>query len=134
MMAAEFWQWVGQILTLLGGVGVVAAFVAKFFADRSNERYKAELGRETERLKAELGKDAETHKWKLKKKEILFQKEFEAALDFFALRRRIEPRFRHPDMEWHEAMRDVIERFSTSEKSTERVHREAWPGASSKNS
>jgi hypothetical protein len=116
MTSAEIWQWVGQALTLIGGVGVVAAAVAKYFADRSNESHKAELGRETERLKTELGKDVETHKWKLKKKEMLFQKEFQAALELFDLRRKIEPRFRHPNMEWHEAMEDVVERFSSSEK------------------
>jgi hypothetical protein len=85
------------------------------FTDRSLEKHKAELNQETEKLKAELGREAETHKWKLRKKEILFEKEFEAASDFFVLRRKIEPRFRHPDMDWSEAVEGVVDDFSTSE-------------------
>lgn len=116
-MTAEIWQWLGQILAPLGGAGVVAWAVAKYFADRSIETHKSELNQETERLKAELGRDVETHKWKLKKKEILFEKEFEAASEFFVLRRKIEPKFRDPDMDYSEAMEEVIERFSSAQDS-----------------
>jgi hypothetical protein len=101
------------------GAGAVAAAIihlaGRFYADKSLEKHKAELGQETEKLKAELGREAETHKWKLKKKEILFEKEFEAASEYFGLRRKIEPRFRHPDMEWTDAVEDVVNDFSNTE-------------------
>lgn len=116
MTSSDIWQLIGQGLALIGGAGVVAAAVAKYFSDRSIESHKATLSQETERLKAELGKEGEAHKWKLKRREILFEKEFAAASELFELRRKIEPSFRHPDMEWHEALDDVIDGFSTSEQ------------------
>src|SRR5579862_3214343 len=120
MTEPEFWADVGKLLALLGGAsvvaGAVAAFVGKIFADRSIEKHRAVLTQETERLKAELGKDAETHRWKLRKNEILFQKEFEAASDFFELHRQLEPSYRHPDMDWYEAAKDIVESFSDSEE------------------
>jgi hypothetical protein len=107
------------VVSALGGSAVIAAAVAAFFgklfADRSLESHKADLGQETERLKGELAKESETHKLKLKKQELLFQKELEAASDFFALRRKIEPKYRHPDMDWGEALEDVVEAFAKSE-------------------
>jgi hypothetical protein len=108
-----------QVIGALAGVSAVAAavggFVGKILADRSIEKHKAALGQETERLKADLGKDAETHKWKLKRKEMLFEKEYAAASEFFEIRRRIEPRYSYPDKEWHEALDDVIEGFGKSD-------------------
>jgi hypothetical protein len=93
------------VVSALGGSAVIAAAVAAFFgklfADRSLESHKA--------------KESETHKLKLKKQELLFQKELEAASDFFALRRKIEPKYRHPDMDWGEALEDVVEAFAKSE-------------------
>jgi hypothetical protein len=133
MTSAEIYQWLGQILPPLGGASVVAWGVAKYFADRSIEKHKTELGQETERLKAELGRDAETHKWKLRKKEILFEKEFEAASEFFVLRRRIEPRFRHPDMDHAEAMEEVVDRFSSFQESLRSFIAKHGPALRTKN-
>jgi hypothetical protein len=117
MTGADIWNFVVNALAFIGGIGtigLIAGGVAKFFADRSNERFKAQLGQEAERLKAELGKDAETHKWKLKRKELLFEKEYAAASEFFELHRKLEPRYSHPDKEWHEALDDVIDDFTKS--------------------
>jgi hypothetical protein len=70
---AEVWDLLLKTVGLFGGVGVVtvaaAAFDSKLVADRSIESHKAELGRETER------------------REILYQKEIEAASAFIALHR-----------------------------------------------
>lgn len=126
-------QIIDLILKSAGGIAivwVVAGFlgklVSKYFADsalegrkaelqKEVEKHKTELGQETEKLKAELSKDSETHKWKLKKQEILFEKEFEAASEFFKLHRKLQPKFRHPDMEHDDAMEDVVDAFSDSE-------------------
>jgi hypothetical protein len=119
MNREEVIAYVWRAIALFGGAGViaaaVAAYVGKFLADRSLEKHKAALGQETERLRAELGRDAETHKWELRKREILFQKEIEAASEFFELHRKLEPKFRHPDMDWNEAADDVIDGFSDAE-------------------
>ena len=115
----DFWAFLWKAIALLGGLsvisGAVGGFVAKFFADRSIEHHKAALGQETERLKGELAKETETHKLKLKRQEILFEKELDAAADFSALYRQIEPRFRHPDMDWDEALEDVVKSFTNTE-------------------
>lgn len=115
----DFWAFLWKAIALLGGLsvisGAVGGFVAKFFADRSIEQHKDALGQETERLKGELAKETETHKLKLKRQEILFEKELDAAADFSALYRLIEPRFRHPDMDWDEALEDVVKSFTDTE-------------------
>jgi hypothetical protein len=114
-IAALLWK----AVAVFGGVSVISVaisgFLAKFLADRSIERHKATLVQETERLKAELGKDAETHKWKLKKNELLFEKEYAAAIAFFELRRKYEPSRKHPDMDWSEVQEYVIESFTDAE-------------------
>jgi hypothetical protein len=119
MTKAEAWSLLIQALGWFGGGAVVtialAGFVSKLMADRSIESHKAELGRETEKLKGELAKETETHKLKLKKREILYQKEIEAASAFVALHRFIEPKFRHPDMDWDEALDDVVDSFADTD-------------------
>src|SRR6266852_2635339 len=119
MTKAEAWGLLVQALGLFGGGAVVtvalAAFFSKFMADRSIESHKAELGRETEKLKGELAKETETHKLSLKKREILYQREIEAASAFIALHRSIEPKYRHPDMDHDDALEDVVDSFSDTE-------------------
>jgi len=116
---AEAWGLLIQALGWFGGGAVVtiaiAGFLSKFMADRSIEKHKASLGRETERLKGELAKETESHKLALKKQEMLYQKELDAASAFVALHRKVEPKYRYPDMEWEEAMDDVVDSFTDTE-------------------
>ena len=120
MTKAEVWDLLLKAVGLFGGVGAItiaaAAYASKLMADRSIESHKAELGRETEKLKGELAKETETHKLNLKKREILFQKEIDAASAFIALHRTIEPKYSHPDMDWDEAMADVAADFASIER------------------
>jgi hypothetical protein len=53
---------------------------------------------------------------RLKNSEFLFQKELEAVSQFMALRRRIMPSYRFPEMEWHDACEDFAGRFERAEK------------------
>ena len=71
--------------------------------------------REVERLKGELAKEVETHKLKLRKQEILFAKEIEAASNFIALHHAIQPTYSHPDKDWDEALEEVVHDFSSTE-------------------
>ncbi|MCP3444082.1 hypothetical protein [Bradyrhizobium sp. CCGUVB14] len=116
MTKAEAWGLLLQALTYLGGGAVLtialAGFFSKFMADRSIESHKAALGQETERLKGELAKETETHKLALKKREMLYQKELEAASAFIALHRFIEPKYAYPDMDWDDAMDNVVDDFT----------------------
>lgn len=119
MTKAEAWGLLIQALGWFGGGAVItiaiAGFLSKLMADRSIEKHKASLGRETERLKGELAKETETHKLALKKRELLYQKELEAASAFVALHREVEPKYRFPDMEWEDAMDDVVDSFTGTE-------------------
>jgi hypothetical protein len=116
---AEAWGLLLQALAWFGGGAVVtvaiAGFFSKFMADRSIEKHKALLGRETERLKGELAKETETHKLALRKRELLYQKELDAASAFIALHRRFEPKYSFPNMDWHEAMDEVVDGFTDTE-------------------
>lgn len=126
-----------QALAVLGGVGVVAAavgaVVSKFVSDRLIESHKASLSQETERLKGELAKETETHKLKLKREEVLFSREIDAAVEFSKLRRRIEPSYRHPDMDWDEAMEDVVEDLTDTETVLNKFSAECAPFLSPEN-
>ncbi|MBB2823282.1 UNVERIFIED_ORG: hypothetical protein GGD59_006588 [Rhizobium esperanzae] len=112
-----------SVVALLGGGGVVlaaiCAFISKFIADRTVEGHKATLNAELERLKNELAKESELHKLKLRKAEILFERELEAVAEFGTLYRQIVPRYSHPDMDWDDACDNVASRFPTIEEQLE---------------
>ena len=57
----------------------------------------------------------------------------EAATAFFSLRRRIEPKYLHPDMDWDEALQNVVEDFQASEKRLETFAAQYGPILSDKN-
>jgi len=119
MTWAEAWDAIGKIATLLGGLGVVviglSGWLAKMVTDWTIEGHKSKLVQEVEKLKGELAKETESHKLLLKRHELLFMKEMDAASAFIALHREVEPKRRHPDMDWDEAMEDVADDFSRTE-------------------
>lgn len=112
-----------SVIALLGGGSVVlvgiCAFVSKFVADRTIEGHKAALAIELERVKNELAKETEAHKLKLRKAELLFDRELEATSEFSALYRKIRPDYSRPDMDWADACGIVAGTFSSIEKDLE---------------
>jgi hypothetical protein len=108
-----------KVLAYLGGGAVIvaglAAAVSKYIADRTIERRKAELAMEVERVKGELTKDTETHKLKLRKTELLFAKQLDAAEAFFILRDKIYPKYSFPDKDWHSVREEIIDDFTSIE-------------------
>jgi hypothetical protein len=120
-----------KAIVVLGGgtvvIGAISAFVSKYFADRSIEGHKAQLNKEVERLKGELAKETETHKLKLKKQEMLFTKELDAAVQFFALHKHIRPSYSHPDMDWDEAVEEVARDFTDTEHRLKKFMTEHGP-------
>jgi hypothetical protein len=93
-------------------LGAIAALGITILANRSLESKKAELVAEIEKLKGELSKETESHKFTLKKKDVLFGKEIEAAVAYFDLYSRLEPRYSHPDKDWSEVITEVLEGFT----------------------
>lgn len=77
---------------------------------------KAKADAEIERTKNELLRSVESYKVQLKKSEFLFQKEFEAASAFTAVRQSIHPGFIVPMMDWHDACDEIARNFGRIEK------------------
>ena len=106
------WELALRIIAAFGGLvaiaGVVAAVVSKVMSDRVLESHKSALQKEVERLKADLAKEQETHKLVLKRKEILFSREIDAAKAFFELHQKISPTYSFPDKEWTDVVDDML--------------------------
>jgi len=97
----------GVILGSLGGGAAIifgfSSWLGKVWANRLMAKEKTEHAQELESLRSRLTQDTERYKIKLKKSEFLFQKEFEAASEFVALKRSFLPNYSHPNMDWYEA-------------------------------
>jgi hypothetical protein len=105
----------GVILGSLGGGAAIifgfSSWLGKVWANRLMEKEKAEYAQALESLRSRLTQDTESYKIKLKKSEFLFQKEFEAASEFVALKRSFLPTYSHPDMDWYEACDEIANDF-----------------------
>ena len=105
----------GVILGSLGGAAVIifgfSIWLGKVWANRLMTKEKAEYAQELESLRNRLTQDTESYKIKLKKSEFLFQKEYEAASEFVALKRSFLPTYSHPDMDWYEACDEIAHDF-----------------------
>jgi hypothetical protein len=95
------------VVSLGGGGAIVLGlsnWIGKIFADRYAER-----------MKHELQQEIEGYKTRLRKSEFLFQKEFDAASQFIALRQSLVPRYRFRDMDWGDACEDFASDFTKVE-------------------
>ena len=100
------------IISLGGGGAIVLGL--------SNWIGKILAGRYVEKLKHEIQQEIESYRTKLRKSEFLFQREFEAASQFIALRRSLMPRYRFPEMEWYDACEDFANKLAKVETDLER--------------
>lgn len=109
-----------KAVAALGGVAAVAGAVAKSVSDHASKKWlqenKGKLDEALETHKAALAKETEAHKLTLKRQELLFARELEAADAFMAVWRKIWPQSSRPNMDWHEACEDVALRLGTVEK------------------
>jgi len=105
----------GVVLGSLGGAAAIifgfSSWLGKVWANRLMTKEKAEYAQELESLRNRLTQDTESYKIKLKKSEFLFQKEYEAASEFVALKRSFLPTYLHPDMDWYEACDEIAHDF-----------------------
>ena len=100
----------GAVATL-GGVGAIAAAVAKLVSDHTSQRWlqdnQGKLDHALETHRSELAREAELHKLTLKRQELIYQRELEAGDAFMKVWRTVYPQYRFPDMDWHDACEDV---------------------------
>lgn len=113
MTFSELSTIVAAIIVSLGGGGAIILGLSNWIGRILADRYVA-------KLKHEIQQELETHKTRLRKSEFLFQKEFEAASAFMSLRRVLMPKYRFPEMEWHDACEDFAGDFDKVEKELER--------------
>ena len=76
---------------------------------------KAKTDAEIERLKNEMVRNVESYKVQLKKSEVFFQRELEAASTFSSLFHSILPGYNNPLMDWHDACDAIAQDFSRIE-------------------
>ena len=109
------------ILASIGGAAAIifgfSSWLGKVWADRLMRRETGEFSRELEALKNKFLLESESYKVKLRKSEILFQKELEATSAFVALFRSIHPRHAWPDMDWHDVYDFIASDFHKIEYS-----------------
>lgn len=107
----ELFELASVILLSLGGGGIIvfafSSWLGKVWANRLMAAETAKHSRDLERLREELSRGLESHKVKLRKSELVFEKEFEAASQLVALIRGFLPTYRHPHMDWHEACEEI---------------------------
>lgn len=110
----------GAILLSLGGGSVIlfafSSWLGKVWAERILSKEKAQQTQDLEKFKQELQEAAERHKIRLKKSELIFAKEFEAASALVAMYRDISPKFVQPNMDYYDACDQVASRFEYIEE------------------
>jgi hypothetical protein len=109
MTLEEFFTTLGKFVAYLGAASVVLLGLSSWIGTLLSNRI-------IERAKSELQKDLESYKASLRKSEFLFEKQYEAASEFIAMRQGFLPAHR-PDMDWHEAREDMAMHFERIAKS-----------------
>ena len=99
---------ISQAVGVFGGAAAAAALLSAYVGRILSNQV-------VERLRGELSRDLETHRIRLKKSEIFFEQELNAAKIFVAFTRRMMPRFRHPLMDWHETCDRIASNFESHE-------------------
>lgn len=111
-------EFLTKVLAVLGGIGViaggVAAWVSKILSDRILENHKAALSQELERLKAALTQEGDKLRLSLKKQELIFSKDLEAATAFLTIVDDIYPKYSNPDQEWDDACSEAADKFEAN--------------------
>ena len=119
-MLAEVASVSAVILGSLGGGGVaifgLSNWLGKVWANRLMQDEMAEHARKLESLRNELRRDTESHKIRLRKSELIFEKEFEAASALVALIQSYMPTFQQPGMDSSEAFIEIAPNLDKIEK------------------
>jgi len=110
----------GTILASIGGGTAIvfgfSSWLGKVWANRLMEKEKNEHSRELESLKNTFLRETESYKIKLKKSELIFEKQFEAASELVALHRSFMPQINFPHMDWE----DVVDHYAFSSQKIEK--------------
>ena len=91
-------------LAIFGGGGALisaaSGFASKAFAERALEKQKGEINQKIESLKGDIALKLESHKHRIRREELLFERDFAAAHDWYQMKLDIFPKDMHdPDFE-----------------------------------
>ncbi len=110
----------GSIIASIGGGAAIvfgfSSWLGKVWANRLMEKEKNEHSRELESLKNTFLRETESYKIRLKKSELIFEKQFEAASELVALHRSFMPQINFPHMDWE----DVVDHYAFSSQKIEK--------------
>lgn len=108
------------ILAAIGGGAAIifgfSSWLGKVWANRLMIKEKAGYSEELESIKNKLLLEAESYKIKLKKSELIFEKQFDAASKFVALRQSFIPAYEVPNMDWDDACHEIVRNFPEIER------------------
>lgn len=114
------WSDVLKVIGALGGIATVsagvAAFVGNLVSSRIVQAQKAKFDEQLETHKDALVREADRNRLILKRQEMLFEREYTAAADFFRLFSDIIPEPWAPDLDWADAQMRIAESFFSHEK------------------
>lgn len=112
-----------SVIVTVAGSGGLAAWVANKVTDYASQKWlqenQAKLSQALETHRAELAKETEAHKLSLKRQELLFARELEAADAFMTVWRNVWPQYSHPEMDWGDACENAALRLGTIEAELE---------------
>lgn len=115
------WDDVLNAIGVLGGVGVVSAgisaWIGTIVSSRVIQRQKAKLDEQLETHKDALLREADQNRLLLKRQELMFEREFVAAVAFLKVQSSVVPDAWAPDLEWPDAQRRIAEKLGSHQMS-----------------
>ena len=90
--------------------------MGKIWAEKLMAKESAQHARDLESLRGDLMRETESHKIRLRKSELIFQREVEAASELVALSRHLSPQRWRPGMDWDDVCDDIASDFHLIEK------------------
>jgi hypothetical protein len=124
MTLTDVWGVALAIISSVGGGAVIVTWFSSWFgkvwANRILEADKHKYASELESLRDNFIREADRQRTSLKKSEFIFQKEFEAASEFVALARAMDPQHLHPDVDWSDALEQIASSLDSHQRTIEK--------------
>ncbi|WP_299654147.1 hypothetical protein [uncultured Jannaschia sp.] len=109
------WSDILKVVGAIGGIASISAavsgFVGRIVITRIVESYKSKLNLQLEKYKSELASLADRQRLLLKRQELMFEKEYAAASDFFRFYSGVVPDPWAPDLDWSDAQAEIAGNF-----------------------
>jgi len=111
-----------EILARLNTIGISGlmaislGWIGKRYLDSKLESEKAVNQENMKSLESRINQSLEVHKQKVKNGELFFQKQFEASQELYRIKTDMMPPYRHPDMDWHEAIEEMANGLENTHK------------------